>query len=86
MYSGDLEWKFAVPVVCLITVGNFHTLPEIVNMLELFGREFFRREVGNKVLINPFRYLKTNHPQPQMVFGTAVRDKVKGNVFAYAAV
>lgn len=37
-------------------------------------------------LLQAFCYLETDHTQQHRVFGTAVRDKVKGNCFAYIAV
>ena len=55
-------------------------------MPDLFPGKLLFREIGNDVLINPFFYLKTNHVQPHAVFGTAVRDKVKGDSLADTAV
>ena len=43
-------------------------------------------EIGNDILIDPFRNLETGHAQTHVVFGMSIRDIVKGNRFAYIAV
>ena len=69
-----------------VTERGFLPPPEMVNVLDLFQGKLTCVEVGNDVLINPFRNLETDYSQPHAVFGAAARDKVKGDCFAYIAV
>lgn len=66
--------------------GSFNAPAAGIKVSQIGERKSIRRQIGNEVFINAFRYFETNKPKRDGVFGAGIIKEVKGNIFADVAI